>query len=136
MFGRWCDDEAQDEQEAAATANDDDDDNPFKCNRRTLRLRLDDYLVLLAVLQDEWQTLESSLMSMGRQLAALDQPVVIGTRVKMVGNGIILFRRNIGRRLALRTEIDTRLVSADVTSCDIPIRLEVSPDEGMDRSKG
>jgi hypothetical protein len=60
MFGRWCDDEAQDKQEAAAAANDDDDDNPFKCNRRTLRLRLDDYLDYLAMLQDKWQTLESS----------------------------------------------------------------------------
>jgi hypothetical protein len=70
---------------------------------------------------------------MGQQLATLDQPIAIGTRVKMVGHGIILFCRNIGRRLALRYEIDTRLVSADVTSRNIPIRLEVSPDEGAYR---
>jgi len=102
MFARWCDDEARDEQEAASG----------DYNRRTLRLRLGDYLDLLAKVQEEWwQTLESRLMSRARQLARLDQPVGILNKVRFRGHGIPYFQADITPRLAVKAELDSRSIS-------------------------
>lgn len=129
MFGPWCEDEAQDEREAAAAAA----ANLLHCDRLTLRLRLDDYLDLLALLQQEWGSYESLLMSTARQLAAVDQPVKIAPKVRMRGQGVVRVRRwiGVGRRLRLSAEVDTRSVNnAAAASGGIQMQLEVFSEGG------
>jgi len=131
MFGPWCEDEAQDEREAAAAAA----ANLLHCDRLTLRLRLDDYLDLLALLQQEWGSYESLLMSTARQLAAVDQPVKIAPKVRMRGQGVVRVRRwiGVGRRLRLSAEVDTRSVNnaaAAASGGGIQMQLEVFSEGG------
>jgi len=117
MFGCWAEDEAEDEGRGA------DGRTRLRFNRKTLRIRLGEYLALLKLVREEQKTLEARLSATARQLNDQDQPVPYHPPlVSFCGVGTGTFRSDVGNRLFFFAHLESRQAAI---AAGIQTRLEL-----------
>ena len=117
MFGCWAEDEAKDEGRGA------DGRTRLRFNRKTLRIRLGEYLALLKLVREEQKTLEARLLATARQLNDQDQLVPYHPPlVSFCGVGTGTFRSDVGNRLFFFAHLESRQAAI---AAGIQTRLEL-----------
>ncbi len=116
MFGVWTDNEVTDEGRGS------DGQIRFRYSRKTLRIKLDEYLALLGFVKEERNNFETRMLSSVRQLGDKDQPVSLEPLVAYCGYGASTFWCDIGSWLSLHVRLESSL---NVGTARIQIRLAI-----------